>query len=64
MEYDKNTIDPKERISAVVKEANDKRMAEYSSLSSIAQDEMLVGKDADELQKEHSLEVSLFLMIL
>ena len=55
MEYDKNTIDPKERISAVVKEANDKRMAEYSSLSSIAQDEMLVGKDADELQKEHSL---------
>jgi hypothetical protein len=55
LEYDKNTIDPKERISAVVKEANDKRMAEYSSLSSIAQDEMLVGKDADELQKEHSL---------
>jgi len=75
LEYDKNTIDPKERVSAVVKELNDERIVEYNrlkeqadnqtfetnrrkrfpgELSSVIQDEMLVGKNADELQNEQS----------
>ena len=54
MEYDKNTIDPKERISAVVKEQTDNRIAEHNRLSSVIQDEMLVGKNSDELQNEQS----------
>jgi hypothetical protein len=71
LEYDKNTIDPKERISAVVKELNDERIVEYNRLkeqadnqtfelnrrkrlSSVIQNEMLFGKNADELQNEQS----------
>jgi len=54
LEYDKNTIDPKERISAVVKEQTDERIAEHNRLSSVIQDEMLFGKNSDELQNEQS----------